>query len=217
MGDGPDILSADSLSGTGVQMQMTGVTWYHRDSRGRILEQIRSPHARYVPSSSSRPISGPAGGWLLDAPRRFDTQTLVGGPVPPLVVGRGVTPAQVEISTVDADGENLFALGYSINTLRANGRRTAELEGKWWHKLSGPLSALLMPLLGAVAAFGLARSGQLLIRAIIGMALGFTYFVIDNAALALGNFGGYPPLIAAWAPFLLFLLVGEAVLIRTEE
>jgi lipopolysaccharide export system permease protein len=74
-----------------------------------------------------------------------------------------------------------------------------------------------MPLLGAVAAFGLARSGQLLIRAVIGMGLGFAYFVFDNAALAMGNFGGYPPMIAAWAPFLLFALIGETVLIRTEE
>ena len=74
-----------------------------------------------------------------------------------------------------------------------------------------------MPLLGSVAAFGLARSGQLFVRAIIGMGLGFAYFVVDNAALAMGSFGGYPPLLAAWAPFLLFLLVGETVLIRTEE
>ena len=78
-------------------------------------------------------------------------------------------------------------------------------------------SAALMPLLGAIAAFGLARSGQLLIRAVIGMALGFAYFVFDNAALAMGNFGGYPPSIAAWAPFLLFLLIGETVLVHTEE
>ncbi|MFN3511278.1 MAG: LptF/LptG family permease, partial [Tsuneonella troitsensis] len=97
------------------------------------------------------------------------------------------------------------------------GRRTAELRTKWWHKLVSPMSSVLMPLLGAVAAFGLARSGQLFVRAVIGMALGFAYFVVDNAALAMGNFGGYPPLLAAWAPFLLFALVGETVLIRTEE
>lgn len=218
IGDGPDILAADSVSGSGAAMQMTGVTWYHRDTKGLILEQIRSPHARFVHTGpATRAGSWPGGGWLLDSPRHFDSQSLASGPIAPLVVGRGVTPAQVEISTVDADGENLFALGKSIETLRANGRRTAELDGKWWHKLSSPLSAVLMPLLGAVAAFGLARSGQLLIRAVIGMALGFAYFVIDNAALALGNFGGYPPLIAAWAPFLLFLMVGEAVLVRTEE
>ena len=49
------------------------------------------------------------------------------------------------------------------------------------------------------------------------MALGFAYFVVENAALAMGTFGGYPPLLAAWGPFVLFLLVGETVLIRTEE
>jgi len=74
-----------------------------------------------------------------------------------------------------------------------------------------------MPLLGAVAAFGLARSGQLLARAAIGFLLGFAYFVVDNMGLAMGNFGAYPPLIAAWAPFFLFLAIGETVLIRTEE
>ena len=51
----------------------------------------------------------------------------------------------------------------------------------------------------------------------IGTALGFAYFVVDNAALAMGSFGGYPPFLAAWAPFFLFPLIGETVLIRTEE
>jgi lipopolysaccharide export system permease protein len=74
-----------------------------------------------------------------------------------------------------------------------------------------------MPLLAAVAAFGLARSGALFLRAVIGIALGFIYFVADNFALAMGNLGAYPPWIAAWAPFLLFFLIGETVLVRTEE
>jgi lipopolysaccharide export system permease protein len=33
----------------------------------------------------------------------------------------------------------------------------------------------------------------------------------------MGNAGAYPPMVAAWAPFILFLLIGEAVLMRTEE
>jgi len=74
-----------------------------------------------------------------------------------------------------------------------------------------------MPLLAAIAAFGLARSGQVLLRACIGMALGFAYFVADNFSIAMGNVGAYPPFLAAWAPFLLFLLVGETVLFRSEE
>ena len=29
--------------------------------------------------------------------------------------------------------------------------------------------------------------------------------------------GAYPPVVAAWAPFFLFLLIGESVLVRSEE
>ena len=204
---GNGILYARTVVGNGPAMAMRDVTWYVRDGRGMVISQIRAPGASFA-----------APGWRLDAPSRFDVATTASTRLPaPVIVARGVTPSQIDLSTINADGESIFALSHTISALRASGRRTSELEGKWWHRFSGPLSAVLMPLLGGVAAFGLARSGQLLLRAVAGMALGFTYFVIDNAALAFGNFGAYPPLIAAWAPFFLFLLVGETVLIRTEE
>jgi lipopolysaccharide export system permease protein len=204
--DGPNILMAGTVTGRGAQMVLQNVNWYARDANGMVVEQVRSPRATFADP-----------GWRLEAPVRFDVKSTTSDRLGPLVIAKGVDPGQVAISSVDADAQSLFELSRSIDELRAAGRRTSELEGRWWHKLAGPLSAVLMPLLGAVAAFGLARSGQLLIRAVIGMALGFTYFVVDNAALAMGNFGGYPPLVAAWAPFLLFALVGETVLIRTEE
>ncbi len=204
--DGPDILTTRTISGTGKATRMTGVTWYHRDAGGMVLEQLRAPGAVYANP-----------GWRLTAPLAFDVAATRSRQLPDTVVAAALTPAQVAITRIDPDGLNIIDLGHKIGALRASGRRTDELDGKWWHKLAGPLSALLMPLLGSVAAFGLARSGQLLVRAVVGMALGFAYFVVDNAALAMGNFGGYPPLIAAWAPFLLFLLVGETVLVRTEE
>jgi len=134
-----------------------------------------------------------------------------------LVIGKGITPARFNVIKVDGDSLGFLPLMRAIDDLRAAGRRTDNLEGILWHKLAGPLSTLLMPLLGAVAAFGLARSCALFVRAVLGMALGFTYFVADNFALAMGNLGAYPPWIAAWGPFLLFLLIGETVLIRTEE
>jgi len=204
--DGPNILAADTMSGSGAAIRLEGVTWYERDANQMITRRIISPKATFA-----------APGWRLSAPQSFDVASAALTKPAPLIVGRGVTPAQLAIVTADADGMSLSELSNTIRALQTGGRRTSELEGKWWHKISGPLSALLMPLLGSVAAFGLARSGQLFIRAILGMALGFTYFVVDNLALAIGNFGGYPPLIAAWAPFVLFLLVGETVLVRTEE
>ena len=126
-------------------------------------------------------------------------------------------PNQFTLADVKADEQGFITLRRSIQDLRAAGFPTGALEAGFWHKISGPLSAVLMPLLAAVAAFGLARSGQLFVRAVIGMALGFAYFVADNFSIALGNYGAYPPLLAAWAPFMLFLLIGEFVLIRQEE
>lgn len=204
--DGGNILSATQVSGTGTATRMSGVTWYQRDAHGMVIAELRSPSATYANP-----------GWKLESPVRFDVASTATARLPSQVVAASVTPAQVAITRVDPERQDIFALSHSIAALKASGRRTSELDGAWWHKLSGPFSALLMPLLGSVAAFGLARSGQLLVRAVIGMALGFAYFVVDNAALAMGNFGGYPPLIAAWAPFLLFLLLGETVLVRTEE
>jgi lipopolysaccharide export system permease protein len=129
----------------------------------------------------------------------------------------GVDPTRFTLAKVDPNDRDFMALGEAISELQAAGRPTEEARTGWWHKISGPLSTVLMPLLAATAAFGLARSGKVLLRASIGMALGFTYFVADNFSLALGNYGAYPPLLAAWAPFFLFLLIGEFVLIRQEE
>jgi lipopolysaccharide export system permease protein len=204
--DGNNILTATTVTGQGTRTVMQGVTWYRRDAKGVIVEQLRSPRAIWAEP-----------GWRLESPVRFDTSTTKMVAVEPVVVARGIVPSRVSMRSVSADAKDFLSLARAIDELKAAGRRTAALESQMWHKISGPLSTVLMPLLGAVAAFGLARSGQLLIRAVIGMGLGFAYFVVDNAALAMGDFGGYAPFVAAWAPFLLFLFIGETVLVRTEE
>ena len=204
--DGNHILTARTLRGKGETMRMEDVTWYRRDASGAILEEVRAPSA-----SNAKP------GWRLAKPESFTVRTAQSKAIEPITVAPELTPKRISLTAVDADAESIVTLFKSINRLEAAGRETRELRAAWWHKISGPLSASLMPLLGAVSAFGLARSGQLFIRAIIGMALGFAYFVVDNAAIAMGNFGGYPPFLAAWAPFFLFLFVGETVLMRTEE
>lgn len=204
--DGKNILSASTLIGSGETIELDNVTWDARGPGGIVTEQIRATSATYA-----------APGWRLENPRRFDVGSAQITTLDTIIVGENLTPAQIDLQSIDVDGQSFWELSQTIDALDKVGRRTTEMRAKWWHRISGPLSALLMPLLGSVAAFGLARSGQLFVRAIIGMALGFAYFVVDNAALAMGSFGGYPPFLAAWAPFFLFLLVGETVLIRTEE
>jgi len=203
--DGDDLIAVQQVRGRGQATRLGSVTVYDRTG-GELVAIIKAPAGRYA-----------GNGWAIAPATRFDVATGRLSALGTVTVAPGVRPDQFTLGNVNPDGLSFRALSAAIGDLRDAGRPTKSLEGTLWHKLSGPLSAVLMPLLGAVAAFGIARSGQLFLRAVIGMALGFAYFVADNFALAMGNLGAYPPLLAAWAPFLLFLLIGEAVLIRTEE
>ena len=203
--NGDDLIFAATVIGRGAGTQLRGVRLYERN--GGTLEAM-------ISAESGMPS---ADGWLLRNAERFDVDATTVTKSPTLLVARGVDPTQFTLARIDAAEQDLPTLQDSIDQMRVAGRPTAALEAGLWHKISGPLSAVLMPLLAGVAAFGLARSGQLFLRAVLGMALGFAYFVADNFALAMGNLGAYPPLLAAWAPFFLFLLIGETVLVRTEE
>ncbi len=203
--DGDHLIHVGTVTGRGGATRLLDVTIYNR-AGGSLLAIVRAPRA--IPQS---------GGWSLIGANRFDVQHGTQTPLGTVHVGTGVRPDQFTLSNVDADGLSFLGLWKAIGDLREAGRPTGALQAGLWHKLAGPLSAILMPLLGAVAAFGIARSGRLFIRAVIGMALGFAYFVADNFGLAMGNLGAYPPLLAAWGPFFLFLLIGESVLIQTEE
>jgi len=203
---GDDLVFVRLVAGQGGNVRLAGVTVY--DRAGGTLERILS---------GAQGRRGPDGTWVLTNATLFDVGSGRLQRMATATFGRGIDPTQFTLANVDPDEQNFLTLRRSIAELRAADRSTSMLEANLWHKLAGPLSTVLMPLLAAVAAFGLARSGQLMVRAVIGMALGFAYFVADNFALAMGNLGAYPPFLAAWGPFLLFLLVGEAVLIRTEE
>ncbi len=203
--DGDDLIVVDQIRGLGNAAQLYGITVYERT--GQSLRSILT--AKHGVRDGT--------GWKVDGAQRFDIRAGALTPLAPLRIADGVRPDQFTLSYINADGLSFTALSEVIHDLELAGRPTKALEGSLWHKLSGPLSSVLMPLLGAVAAFGLARSGKLFVRAVIGMALGFLYFVADNFALAMGNLGAYPPFLAAWSPLLLLLMIGEAVLLRTEE
>ena len=205
--DGNNLVNAAIVAGRGTEVQLRQVRIYNRINNS-LTTIVEAPRGRYDAASGS---------WLLEGARQFDVARGTVTNVGTVRFGRDIRPDQFTLAKVDPKALTFAQLKAAIADLHDAGRPTAELEASLWHKLSGPLSALLMPILGSVAAFGLARSGQLFVRAVMGMALGFAYFVADNFSLAMGSLGAYPPFLAAWAPFFLFLLVGETVLFRTEE
>ena len=203
--NGEDLIRAGTVGGRPFTAQR--VTIYDRGG-GVLQREIDA--ARAIP----RPATGD---WLLQDVRIYNANMNIVRRLPVMAGMKGVTPTQLTLAKVDPTELDYWTLRSRIAELEAAGRPVDEARAGLAHKISQPLSILLMPLLAAIAAFGLARSGQVLLRAVVGMALGFAYFMVDNFSLAMGNAGTYPPVIAACAPFFLFLLIGETVLIRTEE
>lgn len=202
---GDDFVRARLVAGRGRALILRDVTIYHRSG----------PTLNRVTDIGRAVQQGPR--WRFDNVKSYDANMNLVRREEQAFGLDGVTPDRFTLAKVQPEEHDFNNLRNSIAELEAAGRTTDEARSGLWHKLSGPLSIVLMPLLAALAAFGLARSGQVLLRAAAGMSLGFAYFVIDNLSLSLGNVGAYPAWLAAFAPFFLFLLIGETLLIRSEE
>lgn len=202
---GDDFARAKLVVGRGSAVALRDVTLFEREANSLARIVVAERGVRH------------GKGWRLEDVRVYDSNMNVARRLPSMEALAGVTPDRFNLAKVRADEQDVIRLKQSIAELEAAGRPTDEVRAGYWHKFSGPLSVVLMPLLAAIAAFGLARSGKVLLRAAAGMALGFAFFVVDNLSLALGNAGAYPGWLAAWAPLLLFAMIGEAILIRSEE
>src|SRR3546814_15136874 len=100
-----------------------------------------------------------ADGWELTDANRFLRRS---GPVEQLgtvVAAKGVRPDQFTLAQVDGDELPFLRPKSAIADLEAAGRPVDALTGVLWHKISGPLSATLMPLLGAEIGRASVRDG----------------------------------------------------------
>lgn len=202
---GKDLMHAEGVFGTGSQTRLEDISIYER-ADDRLVRVVRAASA--TPSTE---------GWQLSRVRVLDVASGTETTHLKLDFPSPAAPEQFTTQQVRGDTTPLWRLVGAIRALDSAGKPTDGLRASLHHKIAGPMSAALMPLLAAVAGFGLARSGKLLVRSIIGLALGFAFFVADNFAMAMAEFGNLPPVAAAWAPFLLFFLIGESVLLRSEE
>jgi len=107
---------------------------------------------------------------------------------------------------------SVLSLGELAQYIKKNkdaGLDTVRYEVDYYSKYSYSLAALVMALLGIPFSVGRSRSGGTMANVGICLGLIFTFWILYNSSLALGNYGHLPPFFAAWAP--LFLMGGLAI------
>jgi LPS export ABC transporter permease LptG len=97
-----------------------------------------------------------------------------------------------------------------INYLRKSGYNATELQVELNKKISFPLSCMIMALLGVPFSFSTGKKGAFFG---IGMsiAIAITYWGVSGIFEAMGTYGLLVPILAAWAPNILFGAAGLAL------
>lgn len=114
---------------------------------------------------------------------------------------------------------SLLQLRLYIRRLQDSGYRPTPLMVRWYQKVTYPLSALIMVLLGL--PYGLNRGGGRKATPMVGVGLavvlGVVYFVLVAILGKMGEAGILPPVVAAWSPVLLALLysINRLTTVRT--
>jgi LPS export ABC transporter permease LptG/LPS export ABC transporter permease LptF len=111
---------------------------------------------------------------------------------------------------------NYLELMNYINYLRKAGYNATELQVELYKKISFPLSCLVMALLGVPFSFSAGKKGAFFgITASVAIAI--SYWGVFSVFEQMGAYGLLVPLLAAWAPNMVFGAAGLALLftIRT--
>jgi LPS export ABC transporter permease LptG/LPS export ABC transporter permease LptF len=94
-----------------------------------------------------------------------------------------------------------------INNLRESGYNAIELQVELNKKISFPLSCLVMAILGIPFAFSFGKKGAFFGIG-VSLAIAIAYWGASGAFEAMGAYGLLIPILAAWAPNLLFGAAG---------
>lgn len=200
-----EIVSAASAARTGGGVRLRDVVIYDLDENGLAKSITEAREALFA-----------NGVWRLFDVRDADRATASADWRAMRPWTTSLNPELLFALTLNPDRTGLFSIVRQIRQLDSDGADTRPATTSLLSRFSRPMATLLMPLLGAIAGFGVSRQGNQLARASAGAALGFVYFVAENLMLAVGKLGVVPPMLGAFFPFALFLVVGFAILLAME-
>jgi lipopolysaccharide export LptBFGC system permease protein LptF len=111
---------------------------------------------------------------------------------------------------------NFHQLAGYIQELRQSGFDTVRLQVQYQRKFSAPLFAFILAVIAVPFAFLVGNRGAM---ASVGASfiLAIAYWAVNQMFEGVGNLNQLPPLLAAWSPNALFLMVGMYLMTRMRS
>lgn len=128
-----------------------------------------------------------------------------------------LTVTKVQESFADEDTISFWDLPHFIEMAETAGFSAKRYRLHFYDILATPILLCTMVLVGGVFSLRTSRLGGLLQLVVGGVLSGFLLYFLSDLSLALGKSGVLPPFLAAWAPAIVAMLLGLAVLFHLED
>lgn len=126
----------------------------------------------------------------------------------------GLNPDLLALSVVREDLLDTPSLVRYIEYLRENNLDAHRYLVAYWSRLASVASVVVMTVLALPFVFGGLRSAGAGARLLVGLIIGLTYYVAGEVLTSGGEVYGLHPLVVAWAPTALLLLVTTVAFAR---
>ena len=132
-------------------------------------------------------------------------------------ISTDMTHDDIEDSYADPETISFWKLPEFIKTLDQTGLSATNLRIHYHSLLAQPLFLAAMIVLAAAVTLRPPRSQMTLILIVLGLGIGFAVFFFSSFLKALGATHQIPVLMAAWAPSMICLACGAAVILTLED
>lgn len=121
-------------------------------------------------------------------------------------------PQHLQLSEVDPHQQTLWQLYDYLHFRKHSGFGIGEFAYVFWQRLMQPLTTLVMILLAVPFIFGPLRHGNMGIRIVAGVLLGFGFYILNKFLAPFSIVFQLPPMLAALVPALVFAAMGALLL-----
>lgn len=136
---------------------------------------------------------------------------------PSYILKTDLSIEQIQDSFADPETLSFWQLPGFISVLETSGFPALRHKLYLYSQLALPLLLAGMVLIGALFSLSLPRRGRTGMLIVLGIVTGFAFYFLSNLVYAFGASGSLPPWLAAWAPSLVAMMAGAALLLHYED
>lgn len=185
--------------------RLQDITRYQFDDSHRLLEVVHAKQAVYQNKH-----------WVLQDVRqsKINERQIVAETMPTTDLNIQLNPKLLRISQIMPQEMTLRQLASYIKYRELNGLRAAQYGLSFWQRILQPLATCLMVLLAIPFIFGPLRSVTMGLRFVVGVSVGFAFYMLNQFFGPMSLVYQIPPFWAAATPTLLISLIALFLIAR---